>query len=357
MLSNVIYTNIIFPQPIFAKNMDVIEESILELESDKEQEFIVYDEKGNFLFAQEDVTIEDQFIDKDYNVYEVYLVDNEYRIAYAKKISTIKMPKIKKYNASNVSNKSINKKIGLYMTHNDESYVIGDGTDSVYGKGGIHDIANLLKKELENLGINTTLDDTLHIPHNSSAYSRSETTAQKLLNQNVDALFDIHRDGVSRSAYVTSYEGQEKCKVRIVIGKANPNKEQNLKLALYLMAVANETYPWLFADIYYAKGHYNQALSNKMLLFEMGTYLAEKDLVKESVPALADVINTTLYNTVIDEEGNILINANESSTKQSVNEILQDETAKSSALPTILIISTVLVAVFVIAYFVRIKVQ
>ena len=96
LLSNVIYTNIIFPQPIFAKNMDVIEESILDLESDKEQEFIVYDENGNFLFAQEDVTIEDQFIDKDYNVYEVYLVDNEYRIAYAKKISTIKMPKIKK---------------------------------------------------------------------------------------------------------------------------------------------------------------------------------------------------------------------------------------------------------------------
>ena len=34
----------------------------------------------------------------------------------------------------------------------------------------------------------------------------------------------------------------------------------------------------------YAKGHYNQELTSKGLLFEMGTYLAEKEIVLESVP-------------------------------------------------------------------------
>lgn len=344
-ICNIVVSNIVI-LPVFASYNNDLDESILELESGREKGFNVFSEDGSFLFAQEDVNIGDQLIDKSYNVYEITVVDNELNVAYAKLISKINMPKVKKYSASNISNEKIDKKIGLYMTHNDESYVIGDGTESVYGNGGIYDIAKQLQSELTNLDINTTLDSTLHIPHNSTAYSRSEKTAKNLLSKNVDALFDIHRDGVSRSAYVTKFNGSEKCKVRIVIGKANPNKEQNLKLALYLMAVANETYPWLFADIYYAKGHYNQGLSNKMLLFEMGTYLVEKDLVEKSVPALADVINTTLYHTVIDEDGNISINAKETSSQTTINNALKDSEDNSSSLVIALFVTIAVIVVF-----------
>ena len=42
----------------------------------------------------------------------------------------------------------------MYHTHNDECYYTPDGTDSVYGEGGIHDVGAKLKQnfnERENL--------------------------------------------------------------------------------------------------------------------------------------------------------------------------------------------------------------
>ena len=300
-------------------------ENISSISESKECGYNVCDENGKYLFSRTDVNIDDVYIDKDYNCYKVYLVDKEYNLAYAKLTDKISMPKIKKNDVGKISNNTSNKSIGLYMTHNDESYIIGDNTSSVYGAGGIHDISNQLKNELENHGIKVTLDETLHIPHDSKAYTRSKSTAEKLLDNNPDCIFDIHRDGVARSAYITNYDGKEKCQIRIVVGQSNPNKEKNLKFALYLMAVADELYPWLFTDIYYASGNYNQSMSNKMLLFEMGTYLVEKSLVEKSIPALADTINTTLYNTVIDEDGNITINAKETSSQQSINKALNED--------------------------------
>lgn len=289
-----------------------------------EVHFMVYDEEDNFIFESVDVQTGDIYIDKNFNVYEVYLVDEVGQTAKARLTETIKKPHITRKLAERADSAQIAKKIGLYMTHNDESFVTGDGYDSIYGPGGIHDVARLLKKELSEKNINVTLDETLHIPHNSSAYSRSEATAKKLLQDN-NAIFDIHRDGVSRQYYAVNYDGKERCQIRITVGQANPDKAKNLQFALYLMSVAEATCPWLFSDIYYAKGHYNQGLSPKALLFECGTYLMEKDKVLESIPYLADVINTTLFNTTINEEtGEITIGKTDVSGGNSVDNILDN---------------------------------
>jgi len=264
--------------------------------------FLVYDENNNLIFERSNVELGDIIITKDFKEYEVVEIDITSKIAKAKFIGEIKKPNIKKNKNSFSANSLPNKKIGLYMTHNDESYVIGDGVSSINGAGGIHDVAKRLSLEMNKLGIKTTLDETIHNPHNSLAYSRSEKTAKKLVNSGMDATFDIHRDGVARSVYVDKVNNVERCKVRIVVGQANPNKAVNLEFATYLFAVAEEYCPWLFLDIYFAKGHYNQALSPKCLLFEMGTYLAEKDLVLNTVPYLASVIDTTLYSTTVEED-------------------------------------------------------
>ena len=256
--------------------------------------YTIFDEFDNILFTQENVQIYDQFIDKDFNVYEVYFIDEENHVGYAQLIEKLEIPDVKKITNKKIDSTKLSKKIGLYMTHNDESYITGDGTSSIYGAGGIHDVARQLKNELRNKGIEVILDETLHIPHDGYAYSRSKPTAQNLLNENPDALFDIHRDGASRSTYVKKKSnGEEYSQVRIVIGQANPNKEQNLQFALYMLSVAKEIEPDLFVDIFYAKNHYNQALSSKMLLFEMGAHTVEKDLVLTSTRKLANVIYST----------------------------------------------------------------
>ncbi len=251
----------------------------------------------------------DIFITKEFKQYEVYSVDEESLSAYAEYVGRYIKPKIVYEESEGKLNLSSNiqKSVGLYMTHNDESYVPTDGVSSIYGAGGIHDVAESLADIFDILDYTVYLDETLHIPHDSSAYYRSASTARSLLEKNVDALFDIHRDGVSRSVYVKTIDGVERCKVRIVIGQANDNSEANLQFAMYLMTIAEEYCPWLFLDIYLAKGHYNQALSSKALLFEMGTYLAEKSLVLDTVPYLTTVIDKTLFSTLVQEDNSLIV--------------------------------------------------
>ncbi len=298
----------------------------------------IYDENDILLTEREDVETGDKFIDKNFNEFEVYLVDNTNLTAKAKYTKTYPKPNItKKSNLEQISAKP--KKIAMYMTHNDESYILGDGTESVYGKGGIHDIAKLIKSELAKYNVTATLDETLHIPHNSTAYSRSNATAQRLLKDSPDAIFDIHRDGASRQYYLTKYNGKEHSKVRIVLGQSNSNSKKNLEFALYLMSVAEVECPWLFHDIYWGKGHYNQALSNKALLFEMGTHTIEKSYVEESAKELAKVINSTLYKTTIDESDNSLTIGGEQNNNSTLNNKLENN--QINLLPVILIPSLI----------------
>ena len=258
--------------------------------------YVIYSTEDEFLFEKQGAKVGDEYIDKDMNCYIIIQIDEGTKTGKAKFVKKYILPKVSKRQdvpASIVQ--SPRGHIGLYMTHNDESYISGDGTDSVYGAGGIHDIAQSLSLNLNSKRISTTLDTTLHIPHDSNAYTRSQVTAKSLKNKGVDALFDIHRDGTSRSYYIKKVDGKEHCMVRMVVGKANPNYEQNKAFALFLMSVANTYAPWLFVDIYMATGHYNQGLTPYSLLFEMGSHLVEKDLVLQTVPTLSEVISTALY--------------------------------------------------------------
>ena len=324
--------------------------SVNAFDGEADKPFIVYTLDGNYLFEKSDVSLEDIYISKDFRMYEIKQIDFNEKKAYAEFKKQLKKPNVSVNPYPNQVS-TTNKRINLYCTHNDESYTPSDGYDSIYGAGGIHDVARELAKNLRNLGIEVTFNETLHIPHDYLAYSRSEPTAKKLLQENPDALFDIHRDGVSRSYYVTNYNGEERCKVRIVVGQANPNKDENLEFALSLISVAEKMYPWLFADIYYAKGHYNQALYNKMLLFEMGTYLAEKELVLKSVAPLANVINTALFNTTVEPEtGDMVIGGNTSNNTPTVNDHLNKVSNENKlALNVSIVLTCVLVTVAVVA--------
>ena len=259
---------------------------------DVEKCYTIYNSDGNYLFERINVQVGDEFVDKNFNAYEVISVDKKTCTGVAKFIKTYRENKSLHINTP----LGKEKKIGLYMSHNDESCVSGDGYDSVYGAGGIHDIAKEVKKSLEQKGVVVTLDETLHIPHDKNAYARSNVTATKILNQiSPDAIFDIHRDGTSRGFYIAKVDNKEHCMVRIVIGKSNPKMSINKDFAINLMTTAKEICPWLFVDLFIGQGHYNQALHNKAILFEMGSHLVEKDLVMQTVDELVNVVYKTIY--------------------------------------------------------------
>lgn len=303
--------------------------------------YTVFDENNSFLFEKEDVEVGDNYLSKDFKYYEIINTDKNTHKGIARFIKNVKQPKVGKSLLPSPI-KVERKVICMYMTHNDESYVPTDGVDSVYGNGGIKDVALAFKSELEKRMVDVYFDDTLHIPHDTSAYSRSLNTAKKLQNNyNPDAIFDIHRDGASRAYYVTKVDGKERGKVRIVVGKANPNMSLNEEFATYLMSIGNELYPWLFTDIYYARGHYNQSLDSKAILFEMGSHLTEKELEIESMKELADVVTTALYDTTIDNSGDLTIGGVDSENVLTINKAL-DKKEKSKFLTFVLSVSIII---------------
>ena len=203
------------------------------------------------------------------------------------------------------SGKAEDKKlIALYSTHSDESYEKGDGTASKEGSGGIYDVDEALKAELEKLGGRGTRDTTAHLPHDARAYSRSRRTAEELMKLRPDALLDIHRDGIPDEAeYETKVDGQETSKVRLLVGRSNPNASVNREFAKQLKAVADEKYEGLVKDIFIGKGDYNQEISPKSLLLEFGTHTTDKEQAKSATKYMADVLNTVLYGGSASAEG------------------------------------------------------
>lgn len=271
-------------------------------ESDVQSYYTIYDyndKKSVILIRGEGVESGDKYISSDNKLYEIVDVNETKKIGYAKFEKDVEMPKynVKPKNEQVKTAKAKNSKtVGIYHTHNDESYLDVDGTDSVYGKGGIHDIGEVLKSSFEKLGINVVYSEDLHLPHNSGAYTRSQVTASTILqNNNVQGIFDIHRDSTPRSEYITTVNGTPMTKVRMVIGAANANFDENQKFAYAIKGYADSAYPGFIKDIYIGKGNYNQQLSPRAMLFEFGCKKIEKQYAMNSAPVLAKVLDVVLY--------------------------------------------------------------
>ena len=255
-------------------------------------------EKVLFLRGDE-VSVGDRYLSGNNKLYEIESVDSKEKIAIAKFLKDEILPEISVQNETN-NNKAAaasTKKIGVYHTHNDESYFTPDGIDSVYGKGGIHDVGKKFVSELNNIGVETVYREDLHLPHNSGAYTRSQVTATALLDSGATAIFDLHRDSTKRSEYLTKVDGKQMSSVRMVVGSSSKNYEENKKFAYTIKSYADKTYPGLIKDIYFGKGNYNQGLTTKAMLFEMGCENIEKDLVLKTTPYLAKTVTAVLFGT------------------------------------------------------------
>ena len=266
--------------------------------SETKKYFTVYDENKNVLFLKgDDITEGDNYLSGDNKLYEIYSVDENLKTAKAKFVSDEKMPeyKVKPSVSTKRASAATKKKVGVYHTHNDESYFTPDGIDSVYGKGGIHDVGKSFVGYLNRLGVETVYREDLHLPHNSGAYTRSQVTASALLNSGCQAIFDLHRDSTKRDYYLTKVNGEQMSYIRMVVGKSSANFEENKKFAYSIKSYADSVYPGLIKDIYFGKGNYNQQLSSRAMLFEMGCENIEKDLVLKSTECLAKTLDVILY--------------------------------------------------------------
>lgn len=243
------------------------------------------------------VTKGDRYLSEDNKMYEVVKVEAKNNKAYAKFLEDIKLPDIQDYlvEESFFQDGEKRGRLGIYHTHSSESYVPSDGSESIMGNGGIFKVGDSLRDSLEQRGIDVDFRRTPHDPHDAGAYKRSRNTALDIIKGGSDAILDLHRDAIPKEQYIKDLNEEPISKVRIVIGRRNQNAQANEQLAHKIKAIADEKYPGLIKDIFYARGDYNQDLTPRALLFEMGTYEHTRERAERSTEYFADVLATTFY--------------------------------------------------------------
>ncbi len=279
----------------------------------------------------------DEYISGDNRHYRIISVDDAARTASAELIGTAEMPDVSWLSADESTPVSAlaNRKVALYCTHSDESYVEGDGTESDEKRGGIYDIAELFSKELEQLGATVELNTETHHPHDAGAYRRSRQTAMALLKTQPNAIFDLHRDGIpDPDEYAVTIGGKKMSKVRLLVGKSNQNKDANLAFAKQIKAVGDKMYPGLIKDIYMGKGTYNQDLAPRSILLEFGTHTLSKSRVEASTGPMAEVAYRTLFGGVVGSAG--ASDASSSTADDSETPAVQSNKGSGTALWLIL---------------------
>ncbi|HHX77114.1 MAG TPA: stage II sporulation protein P [Firmicutes bacterium] len=277
--------------------------------------YTMVDREGNTIMRTARIIhVGDEYLTKDNNVYRVIRIED--KTAEARYLRTLSLEKVD----SNSTMEKVatwfrklavfpkaaepvqqeNKTIAIYHSHGAESYVPSDGTDSDPGGGGILEVGDSFAAALKRKGINSLKSDETHVPHDAGAYIRSRRTAEELIQKNPNAIFDVHRDAVPPEEYLTELEGEEKVQIQLVVGRENQNMASNRQFAEELKATADNIYPGLVKGIFMANGNYNQDMSARSLLLEVGAHENTREGAEESIALFSDVVDQFLYGS---EEG------------------------------------------------------
>ncbi|MBS3976921.1 MAG: stage II sporulation protein P [Syntrophomonadaceae bacterium] len=262
-----------------------LELGVYELERTDGGYYTILDSQGKIL----DKTIRrvfpgDEFISEDNRLYRVTKIDGNSAYADFKKDVELPVFHGMNYGASVREDGTVEVQAGarnviaMYNTHTAESYVPTDGTDSIPGAGGIFKVSDALAQKLKELGVRVAYYKTIHEPHDANAYRRSRRTAAKLLSQyQPAAIIDIHRDGVPDPDFYRGHiHGMDVTRLRLVVGRQNQNMQSNLDFAKQIKAVNDRINPGLIRGIFIARGNYNQDLSPRSILIEVGTHTNER---------------------------------------------------------------------------------
>lgn len=257
-------------------------------------------------------------------------VKQEYTIATGVDYSTIgSNTKICGVNANNSSKFTLNQselnqdltifkdrsksKILIMHTHTSESYT--SSPEYTYEQTGnfrtqdsnynVVRVGNELKGLLENKGFNIIHDETYHdYPAYSGSYDRSLETVKNILGneENIDIVFDIHRDAVSNNSGfrpIIEIQGKTAAQIMFVVGTnggglSHPDWKENLKLAIKIQKKADELYPGLFRPMIIRNSRYNQHLTRGSLIIEVGATGNTLDDCLVSMEFLANVLEAVL---------------------------------------------------------------
>ncbi|WP_251861854.1 stage II sporulation protein P [Clostridium sp. Marseille-Q2269] len=207
------------------------------------------------------------------------------------KVVSVQEPKLKK---------KLNPKkpeVLIYHTHTTESYKPGEASNFDNDKNVCAVGQELSKELIDNYGINTLHDKTVHDAQAyTQSYARSAVTVDKQLKQHGDfkLIIDLHRDGGSnKKPFLTKLNGENVAKFMLVMAKKNPHFNQNNKMANNIINTSNKLFPGFCRGVYYynyGTRYFNQNKSNNAILLEVGADINTTLEAKASAKYLARII-------------------------------------------------------------------
>jgi len=264
------------------------------------QYYTMVDEKGQVIdYTGLQVSVGDEYISPDNSRYRVERVAG--LTAYAHNLGKIQIAARSTVYADNspvnrfrwlaAKDKPV---VGVYSTHTDESYTPTDGKESIRGKGGIIKVADSLTKGLASKGLKAIHDKTSHDPHDANAYNRSRKTASRLLRQGAFSLIDVHRDAAPAKAYASEVQGKSVTRIKLVVGRSNPKMASNMEFAKQMKSHIDKNHPGLSAGIFVGKGNYNQDLTPRAMLIEVGGDKNQRQQAQQAVSMFAGSVPEVL---------------------------------------------------------------
>lgn len=190
----------------------------------------------------------------------------------------------------------------IYHTHSSESYM--PYKESNYHredvKGTVREVGDVMEEQLENQGINVIHDKTIHDrPSYNESYDKSLATIKSLIKKYPTAVYiiDLHRDAAAASATEGKYtviDGKRVAKFSLVVGQANENYVELYDFAKTVSDRSGEMYSGFNGAIIEKNYNYNEFISNKALLLEVGN---NKNTIEEANACgryFADVLATVI---------------------------------------------------------------
>ena len=207
------------------------------------------------------------------------------------------------------------KSVYIYNTHNRESFLpylpdTDNPNDAFHHEINITRVSEQLAQELGTYGIGTQVEDTdigSILVDRDWNYSRDSYKASKEVvtealanNQEIEYVFDLHRDSVRRDISTKEINGKKYARLMFVIGGDNPNYEQNFALADKLHHAIEEKYPGLSRGVekYGGAGRngvYNQDVSDNALLIEFGGVDNTFEELNNTTKAFAEVFSEIYF--------------------------------------------------------------
>ncbi len=189
----------------------------------------------------------------------------------------------------------------IVHTHATESYLPASGGNfhTREEENTVRDVGNVLEETLESRGIGVVHNKTLHdYPSYNDSYYRSYDTTEELLSKypTIECVIDLHRDAVASADYspTVAIGGKTCAKYSYVVGTIASTYEENTAFINALNTTATKDYNGFTGAVLERGYRYNQDLSSKYLLLEIGFNRNQIEDCKNTAIVFGNILADTL---------------------------------------------------------------